>query len=85
MKKLPEKFRLELSRQVPVGKWDLVKFLEMFPKEFASRERHQSIRSYEPSQIFGSQGINFGSIPHIASENHNRFVYLFIYSLFTVE
>ena len=85
MKKLPEKFYLELSRQVPFGKWDLAKFLEVFPKEFAPRERYQSIKSYKLSQIFGSQGINFGSIPHIASENHNRFVYIFIYSLFTAE
>ena len=32
MKKLPEKFRLELSRQMPVGKWDLAKLLEVFSK-----------------------------------------------------
>ena len=32
MKKLPEEFRLELSRQMPVGKWDLAKLLEVFSK-----------------------------------------------------
>ena len=33
MKKLSEEFRLELSRQMPVGKWDLAKLLEVFSKE----------------------------------------------------
>ena len=73
MKKLPEKFRLELSRQMPVGKWDLAKLLEVFSKELASRERGQSMKSYETSsQNIGSQGLNSGSILHVASENHNR-------------
>ena len=73
MKKLPEAFRLELSRQMPVGKWDLTKLLEVFSKELASRERCQSIKSSEPSsQIIGSQGSNSGSVLHVASENHNR-------------
>ena len=73
MKKLPEEFRLELSRQMPVGKWDLAKLLEVFSKELASRERVQSIKSYETSfQNIGSQGLNSGSILHVASENHNR-------------
>ena len=73
MKKLPEEFRLELSRQMPVGKWDLAKLLEVFSKELASRERCQSIKSSETSsQNIGSQGLNSGSILHVASENHNR-------------
>ena len=38
MKKLPEESRLELSRQMPVGKWDLAKLLEVFSKELATRE-----------------------------------------------
>ena len=29
-KKLPEEFRLELSRQMPVGKWDLAKSRSIF-------------------------------------------------------
>ena len=71
MKKLPEEFRLELSRQMPVGKWDLAKLLEVFSKELASRERCQSIKSSETSsQNIGSQGLNSGSILHAASANH---------------
>ena len=50
MKKLPEEFRLELSRQMPVGKWDLAKLLDVFAKELASRERCQSIKSSETQQ-----------------------------------
>ena len=65
MKKLPEEFRLELSRQMPVGKWDLAKLLEVFSKELASRERCQSIKSSETSQKIGSQGLNSGSILHV--------------------
>ena len=73
MKKLPEEFRLELSRQMPVGKWDLAKLLEVFSKELASRERCQSIKSSETSsQNSGSRSLNSGSIFHVASENHNR-------------
>ena len=63
MKKLPEAFRLELLRQMPVGKWDLAKLLEVFSKELASRERCLSIKSPEPSsQIIGSQGLISGSV-----------------------
>ena len=73
MEKLPEEFRLELSRQMPVGKLDLAKFLEVFSKELASRERCQSIKSSEiSSQNIGSQGLNSGFILHVAYENHNR-------------
>ena len=72
MKKLPEKFRLELSRQMPVGKWDLAKLLEVFSKELASRERCQSVKSSETSQNIGSQDLNCGCILHVASENHNQ-------------
>ena len=73
MKKLPEEFRLELSREMPVRKWDLLKLLEVFSEELAPTERCQSIKSFEPSfQIIGSQGLNSGSILHVASENHNR-------------
>ena len=62
MKKFPEEFPLELTRQMPVGKWEL-----------ASRKRCQSLKSSEPSfRIIGSQGLNSGSILHVASENHNR-------------
>ena len=57
---------------MPVGKWDLAKLLEVFSKELASRERCQSIKSSETSQNIGSQGLNSGSILHVASENHNR-------------
>ena len=58
---------------MPVGKWDLAKLLEVFSKELASRERVQSIKSYETSsQNIGSQGLNSGSILHVASANHNR-------------
>ena len=72
MKKLPEEFRLELSRQMPVGKWDLAKFLELFSKQLVSRERCQSIKSSETSsQNICSQGLNSGSILRAASENHN--------------
>ena len=71
MKKLLEEFHLELSRQMPVGKWDLAKLLEVFSKELASRERGQSMKSYETSsQNIGSQGLNSGSILHAASANH---------------
>ena len=73
MKKLLAEFRLELSRQMPVGKWNLAKLLEVFSKELASRERRQSIKSSETSsQKIGSQVLNSGSILHVASENHNR-------------
>ena len=72
MKKLPKEFRWELSRQMPVGKWDVAKLLKVFFKELASRERCQSIKSSEPfCQIIGSQGSNSGSILHVASEIHN--------------
>ena len=33
MKKLLEEFYLELSRKIPVGKWDLAKLLKVFSKE----------------------------------------------------
>ena len=70
---LIEEFRLELSRQMPVGKWDLAKLLEVFSKELASRERCQSIKSSETSsQKIGSQSLNYDSILQVASENHNR-------------
>ena len=36
MKILSEEFRLELLRQMPVGKWDLAKLLEVFCKELHS-------------------------------------------------
>ena len=73
MKKLPEEFPLEHTRQMPVGKWELTKLLKVFSKELASRERCQSLKSSEPSfRIIGSQGLNSGSILHVASENHNR-------------
>ena len=49
MKKLPEEFRLELSKQIPVGKWDLAKLLKVFSKELAPRERCQFIKSSETS------------------------------------
>ena len=69
MKKFPEEFLLELTRQMPVGKWELTKLLEVFSKELASRERCQSLKSSEPSfRIIGSQGLNSGSILHVASE-----------------
>ena len=56
---------------MPVGKWDLAKLLEVFSKELASRERGQSVKSYETSsQNIGSQGLNSGSILHAASANH---------------
>ena len=72
MKILPQEFSLELSRQMPVGKWDLPKLLEVFSKKPASRERCQSIKFSETSsQNIGSQGLNSGSILHVASENHN--------------
>ena len=73
MQKLLKEFRLELSRQMSVGKWDLAKLLEVFSKELVSREQCQSIKSFEPSsQIIGSQGLNSGSILPVASEIHNR-------------
>ena len=51
----------------------LANLLKVFSKELASRERCQSIKSSEPcSQIIGSQGLNSGSILHVAFENHNR-------------
>ena len=66
MKKLPAEFRLELARQMLVGKWNLAKLLEVFSKELASRERCQSIKSSETSsQKIGSQGLNSGSILHV--------------------
>ena len=73
LKKLPEEFRLELSRHMPVGNWNLAKLLKVFSKELASRERCQSIKSSETSfQNIGSQGLNSGSLLHVASKNHNR-------------
>ena len=62
MKKFPEEFGLELSRLMLVGKWDLTKLLEVFSKEFISRERYLSTKSSETSQIIGSWGLNSGSI-----------------------
>ena len=56
-KKLPEEFRLELSRQTPVRKWDLAKLLEVLFKERASRGLCQSIKSSKSlPQIIVSQG-----------------------------
>ena len=49
MKKLPEELRLGLSRQMPVGKRDLAKLLEVFSKELTSRERCQSNKFSETS------------------------------------
>ena len=58
---------------MPVGNWDLVKLLEVFSKELASREQCQSRKSSEhSSQIIGSEGLHSGSFLHMASENHNR-------------
>ena len=72
-KKLPEEFRLELSRQRPLGEWDLAKLLKVFSKELGSRKQCQSIKSSEfCSQIIGSQSSNSCSILHIAFEIHNQ-------------
>ena len=47
--------------------------LQLFSKKPDSKEQCQSIKSSESSsQIIGSQGLNSGSILHVASENHNR-------------
>ena len=83
MKKLPEKFRLELSRQMPVGKWDLAKLLEVFSKELASRERCESIKSSElSSQIIGSQtyilALFYMLLLKITIENHQKLLALVV-------
>ena len=83
MKKLPEKFRLELSRQMPVRKWDLAKLLEVFSKELASRERCESIKSSElSSQIIGSQtyilALFYMLLLKITIENHQKLLALVV-------
>ena len=47
MKKFPEEFRSELSRQIFIENLDLAKLLEVFYKELAPRERCHSIKSFE--------------------------------------
>ena len=54
IKKLPEEFCWELLRQMPMGKWDLARLLEVVSKELASKEWCQFIKSSETSQIIGS-------------------------------
>ena len=58
---------------MPFGKRDLAKLLKVLSKDLASREWCQSIKSSTRSpQIIGSQGLNSGSIPHVASQNNNQ-------------
>ena len=72
MKKLSEEFCFAFLRQMPVGKQDLAKLLELFFKELASRERCKSIKSLKPFfQIIDGESINSGSILRVVSENHN--------------
>ena len=80
---LIEEFRLELSRQMPVGKWDLAKLLEVFSKELASRERCESIKSSElSSQIIGSQtyilALFYMLLLKITIENHQKLLALVV-------
>ena len=39
MKKLPSDLRLQVSRNMPQGKWEISKLLDEFEKELLSRER----------------------------------------------
>ena len=39
LSKLPNEIKLEISRQMPQGKWDIKQLMEVMKKEIASRER----------------------------------------------
>ena len=43
MSKLPEDFRLDISRLMPAGKWELKHLLNMFKQELTSREKCLSL------------------------------------------
>ena len=39
MSKLPHNIKLDISRQMPSGKWDIVKLMDVFKRELVARER----------------------------------------------
>ena len=39
MSKLPHNMKLDISRQMPTGKWDIVKLMDVFKREVVARER----------------------------------------------
>ena len=49
MKKLPSDFHLQVSRNVPQGKWEISKLLDEFAKELFSRERINILNSDNPN------------------------------------
>ena len=49
MKKLPSDFRLQVTRNMPPGKWEISKLLDEFAKELLSRERINILNSDSPN------------------------------------
>ena len=49
MKKLPSDFYLQVSRNMPQGKWEISKLLDEFEQELLSRERINTLNSDNPN------------------------------------
>ena len=49
MENLPSDFRLQVSRNMPQGKWEISKLLDEFEKELLSRERINILNSDNPN------------------------------------
>ena len=51
MKKLPSNLRLQVSRNMPQGKWEISKSLDESEKELLSRERIKVLNSDNPNPV----------------------------------
>ena len=65
MKKLPSDFRLQVSRNMPQGKWEISKILDEFAKELLSGERINILNSDNPNP---APPLFFGSTLHIEAK-----------------
>ena len=51
IKKLPSDFHLQVSRNMPQGKWEISKLLDEFEKELLSRECTNILNSDNPNPV----------------------------------
>ena len=66
MNKLPDDFRLDISRLMPPGKWELKKLLDTFKNELTSREKcfymsNKNNSEYEYSENFSASALHVGN------------------------
>ena len=78
MKKLPSDFHLQVSRNVPQGKWEISKLLDEFAKELFSRERINILNSDNPNP---APPLFSGSALHIQAQKGQTKTINFLYLL----